>query len=484
MKNKLYLKIDNGQLSYRANNVVETDLYIALFECLDAAIDKKICDVIYASRHDPQGMGKIISGLYTMVLFDKSDKAVYMFADPFGYIVPLYYFYSDDCFVCSVSLRELLCDIKTEIYMNTNALPEFLYSGFICGKETLLQDVYKLPVLHWAIYSSGKIDLHSYSPSWYKAEEAESYEDLFVRAVLRCVHQVNSADITLSGGYDSNFILYALKRCGISVNAYTGGGIVGVDESTIAAQICALYQDTVLHITKVTSDTLQWYPHIVLQNEGALYERGIFMHYLLARQLGRDGVQCIISGDGADQVLSMNFAFTETEYQNVGKVPHNPWETNPFEMLSYIALKKTGCFLHQYAIKPQFPYLDRDFINHAIAVKNINGTNKDYHKAQLRNIISPQVYRLLNRNGGSTNLKPLFDGQESFEKYKRLVQASSFFSVLPLQPNRYGYEENEYDTVLKLLYVMIFEKLFVDKKYRNAAVEDLLDISIDKVLGV
>lgn len=484
MKNELYLKIDNGRTDYRANNTIETESYIVLFEYFDGTLDKNTCDAIYATRNDSQFIGKILNGLYTVVLFDKSEKTVYMFQDEFGFTVPLYYFYSDNCFICSLSLRELILDIKSEVRMNKKSIPEFLYSGFICGNETLLQNIYKLPVLHSATYSHGKVCLKQYTPIWYKEVASKDYEELFSKAVLHCLRTDTHANITLSGGYDSNFILHVLKRHALCVDAYTGGGIVGVDESLVASEICALYKDTDLHITKVTPDTLKNYPNIVLLNEGTLYERGIFMHYLLARQLGKDGVKSIISGDGADQVLSANFVFDVTEYKNVGKVAHNPWETNPFEMLSYIALKKTGCFLHHYAIIPQFPYLDRAFLNHANAVKKSNGTSKDYHKAQLSTIISPQVYKLLNRNGGSTNLKPLFGGQDEFKRFRELVQASPYYAMLPPQPNRYGQEENEYDTMLKLLYIIIFEKLFVDKKYRNATADDLLDISIDKVLGV
>lgn len=479
----IYLKLNNGLLDYSANQIIETQSYVALIDCGEGIIDKSVCDAIYMNKEDPQLVNQKINGLYTVVLFDKINNDIYMFQDEFGYLVPLYFYYTDESFVCSMSLRKLIPNIEGIVAINRNAVTEFLYSGFICGKETLVDNIFKLPVLYCAKYSCGKINFNKYTPIWYKSVVANDYEELFSHAILDSLSGKTEANITLSGGYDSNFILHVLKRVGFSINAYTGGGVVGIDESVVAADICSIYKDVTLHVVKVDSQTLEDYPKIVLLNEGVLYERGIFMHYLLAQCLKNDRVNSIICGDGADQVLSKNFVFGVSEYENVGSVDHNPWETNPYEMLSYIALKKTGCFLHHYGITPKFPYLNRDFINHANTVKEINGTSKDYHKLKLKEIINPNIYELLNRNGGSTNLKPLFNDKSRFDKYKAIAQASTYYKMLPPQPNRYGEEENQYDAVLKVLYIMIFEKLFVDKKYAKACLNDIFDKSIDEVLG-
>ncbi len=100
----------------------------------------------------------------------------------------------------------------------------------------------------------------------------------------------------------------------------------------------------------------------------------------------------------------------------------------------------------------------------------------------MKNIIPSAIYELLNRNGGSTNLKPLFKNRDVFYKYKIIAEESHFYKQFPSQPNRYGVEENEYDKVLKILYLIIFEKLFTNSQYRSALANGKINISLDKLL--
>lgn len=483
--NQFYLKWEEGQFSYSADTIFESDQFLVLVESESKVFTHSLLELVYKNKHIPGKVQSMIDGLFTMVLFDKADKSIYLFQDKFSYISPLYYYVKPDSFVCSLSLNSLLMLTKETFELDYTVIPEFLYSGFICQSSTLLKDICKLQPLHQVKIINGVVDDIRFDPSINNNNLYTKYEEAFESAVLKCVDSRNPvASISLSGGYDSNFLLHVLKKYGYYVHTYTGGGVVGVDEIPVAKQICGLYNNIEHSSVIVDSNVLDIYPQIVLANEGALYERGIFLHYLMGKEFAKNNVERTISGDGADQILSENFRYAVTEFNNVGKVPHNPWETNPFEMLVYIALKKTGIFLRKHKIQPTFPFIEADFLDFSINRKLNNGTAKIEYIDELSKIISPKVYALLNRCGGSTNLKPIFKNRTTFMKYREIVENSKFYRYLPPQPDRYGYEENEYDTTLKILYLMLFEKMYTTPKSRDYIDGRIKCMSIDAVLEV
>ena len=80
--------------------------------------------------------------------------------------------------------------------------------------------------------------------------------------------------LALSGGYDSNCILYEIKKAKPEqrVNAFSVGGVNGVDETGIACEIASYYKNTEYKTSKVTPKTLEHIDEIVEILEGSVYE--------------------------------------------------------------------------------------------------------------------------------------------------------------------------------------------------------------------
>lgn len=470
MNKELFFILFHGKVLYDGKIKRETANYILVAESTIEQFTNSFCDRLFLDITNPTTVKNTIKGLYTVIVFDKKHNNLYIYQDDFSYFSHLYYLLDEDSIFCSLSLNTLITlrdqlEQCTQKYsLNSNVIREFLYSGFICGEETLLSEVHKLPVLCSAIYQKGRISIFkSIKGNGYLSE---NYLEVFEKKLLLAAGSPQTTkSITLSTGFDSNLILAVLNKHGFTVTAFTGIG-TSDKEYNMADEICKQYNNVTHQKVSVADGLLDKYPEIVLSNEGALYERGIFLHYHLANVFSKMHIESVISGDGCDQVVSSNFLYEVTEHKHIGEVPHNPWETNPFEMLSYVVLKKSGMFLRKLEIVPIFPYLDEDFISVANNVRTLNGINKSYHKSQVLSYVKPEVAGKLIRKGGATEMAALFSEGNELARYKRVVEKCKLYSFFPPQPDRYGKVENECDDVLKVLYLLIFEKLYTSEKYR------------------
>jgi len=237
------------------------------------------------------------------------------------------------------------------------------------------------------------------------AQAAAEYPALLESVVGYESRSQNEPAVTLSGGYDSNYLLYLLKsQNSHPTRAYCIGGSVGRNETAQAAQIACIYPDVRFRSALVDSDTLNHLPDIVWRLEGAVYERGVFLQYELSKLLSADGVTDILEGDGADQVMRENYQVIHQA--DLTRISHI-WHQIPDYALKYIVLKKNMNMLASEGITPHYPYLDIRLLSCFHALRHENGTNKAFHKKIVESSVSKEVRSLLADVGGATQIRAL-----------------------------------------------------------------------------
>lgn len=407
-----------------------------------------------------------LRGLYTLVICLANGTTV-LFQDEFGGALPLYFAPTQSGYCVSTSLGKLLRSTGLPRALDTHSAELFLHYGVVPGARTLVQGVRKLPQMRIAVLRtpfslSWRLNRYAKTGPDEMPGEAEYFSTFGESLRASCEDITGPLCTALSGGYDSNLILHTLReQTDAPIEALSVGGRSGVDETGVAAQLAALRGNVRFRSRLVGPQTLEHLPDMVFRLQGAVYERGIFLQYELAELARQANASYVILGEGADQVMDVQYgqplAFLMRALRGI-RLP-------PREMLGLVVLKKNALMLRGVGITPRYPYLHERFVPTARALARQNGTSKAFHKRAVSGALPPEAAVLLQKVGGSTQLKPLFADDLSYERVCAAVRR------LPLNRpgrrirDRYGAEEALRNYCLAMLYLHLFERIFLSGEY-------------------
>lgn len=406
-----------------------------------------------------------LAGLYTIAVYDAPAGNIYLFQDRFSGAAPLYFTRVGQGFSADSSLKRLIRQMPAPRALNQAALEDFLLYGVLKDERTLVKGIMKLPrgkraVLHLRDQRA------AFFPNVYcetAARRPETFEDYglaFREAVRACMGDAPPA-ITLSGGYDSNLILWSMRAMtSEKIKALTIGGRKGVDETETASRAACGYDGVEVLTGHVDGETLERLPDIVFRLEGSVFESGIFLQYELGRLAQSRGVTHLVLGDGADQMMDVS-----PRLPWIGLLRrYAPWLGSE-DMNALVVLKKNALTLTSFGVDCRYPYLEERFLRMARALRFLNGTGKYYHKHAVSAIVPDATRAQLKKVGGSTHVSPLFTGKIDYEHFKRRATALKYHD--PRRKIRYhkSREESEIEYVLQLMYLHLFEEIFLSGRY-------------------
>lgn len=399
-----------------------------------------------------------LSGMFSIVYFEKNGWPK-LIQGPFSDLRDILFFWNEKEkeWLITDSLVLLKNRCKNELTLNEKSICDFLNFGYVLGNNTLIENIYKLtPVNSITLKDDGVFVCvkNNYSIS-YKDIHERSYID-FVGSLLPLSLLDNFA-ITLSSGFDSNALLYSLLNRFNNVRALTVGGAQGRNEIPMVESICEEYSKVTLHSSVLNDSALDNFPTIVYRLEGTMFERGCFLQYELSKMAKKIGVGLILGGDGADQAMS---ASLDLQYEFIGEFDaplNNFWHQYPQEVLRNIVVKKSGMLMTNMGIECYYPFLNLNFVSF---YKNVGFAGKEYHKNKISECLPVKITNKLKKLGGSTNLSFIFEGKYSYDYLNSLLMASRYnnFNIICLK-NYVGLDD-EFELVLKKLYLAIFEQIF------------------------
>lgn len=481
----LYFKIENGLADYGGHLKYEDDGYVIVAEGDIRLKDRPITPAQVAGYLRENGDIADIDGLYSMIVFDKLNGKIIALQDIFSYFHPLYYSTFGGGICIALFLRQIIAETKMQPRLNSANIAEFLYNGFLTDDRSLICNICKVLAMNVMTY-----DCKSHKVGYKKrvypisAEGESDYFEIIRENLREFLDGKPSINMALSSGYDSNFLLDSVNRIDPSckITAYTIGAANGNDETQNVKKICAYHPEVRLKVGQVTPDVLQSLPQMVCELEDSVFERGIFLQYVLSKNLSESGAGSLLLGEGADQILSSEFKTSADPYYFVGIEKHYPWVYYPYEMLTYIILKKNGIFLRNRDVKAYYPYLKANFIRGVSGFRKSNGTSKEHYKAYVAGRVGKEVGEILNKRPGSTNLSTLFDQKNM--RLLTVVKQSCFYNLLPKQPDRDSGSEVEMDNCLKILFLMVFEEIFCRRDpgdFTGGRINTSLDEILDKI---
>lgn len=414
-----------------------------------------------------------LDGTYSLIIFDYKIQKCYIYQDYFGNNQSIYYYTDEDDILISNKLKEIIVNKNEKWKLNRKAVNIFLDKGYIPDKITLIEKIYKLPSKKYLEIDLKKQKLKLINDkNFNKIKKEIVNEDIYNEALRSiCTSEVkdfrDNIAITISSGYDTNYLLYTLNKISKKkIDAFCIGGKIGRNEIPDAKDICSKYTNVNFYSKLVDETSLNSYPEIVWALEGAIYEAGIFLQYELSKMISNNND--IILGECADQVL--HYELYHKKLAILKKIKYNlhrkmkflisginckPYK-DIYEMASYKVIKKNGIMMNYFGVNPRYPYLRKRFIGIARNVVKIGDTKKYYHKKVINHFLPKDITKILKKIGGATELKTLFVGNIKLDELKNICKRSEFYT-----PKKFDDEFYEIDYFMKIVYIELFKKLFL-----------------------
>lgn len=225
--------------------------------------------------------------------------------------------------------------------MDTESLALFQKHGFVPGRRTLLRNIYKLCQGEYIEVSPVGCQIKKRNLRFDGFYIRENFHDQEIEIIDSCFEKLAPAyklGLPLSSGFDSNLLLERLVKYSSSFNVLTIGDKSHMDETSKVEEICNQLNVKNLNKRIVTHKTLLNYKDIVERLEGAVFEPGIFLQYELAKMSADLNIECLVCGDGADQVFNKNF------FEKEDSISEYKFGKNPFELASSLIIKKVVLF--------------------------------------------------------------------------------------------------------------------------------------------
>lgn len=386
-------------------------------------------DVLSALEAGTEHFTEKMSGVYIAVVFDKTERKLYVFHDRSTSSAVLYYVVKGDKVYIGTSLKTVLGNSGIDREFNEERFEEFLVNGFIYGGDTLVKNVRKLKAFTYLEIAGSVSERSAVYPlrKMNAGEALTEFDERLSAATLRCFRN-DEINMPLSGGYDSNYIAYTASKTGRKINAFSIGGKHGRNELPTVEQNVKYYAGMTLYSALTDSSSLKNLPDIVSRLEGAVFENGLFLQYELNKLVASRGKTNLVCGECADQVMNMYY-FSEDRIfpQNDGKVVNYEFSEYPYIFGNYLILKKNGILANSFDIETYYPYLDNAVLECAEPLGRINMKDKRVHVANCTEKLPAGVIANMQKVGGATDCHSLFDSSDEIKKFFRDTERSEFF---------------------------------------------------------
>jgi len=169
-----------------------------------------------------------LRGSFAIASVDEQAAIVTLISDHTG-SYPLYIAEYKSAVIFSTQIKAILSIFPVKVSIDTDSVATMLSIGEMIGNRTLVREVSVIPAGSRICIGANGIATEQYWTYLHESDSSVDYKDLrdevghtLVSAVKRSVKGFKKADIPLSGGLDSRFLL-GLANTEVEIEAYTWG---------------------------------------------------------------------------------------------------------------------------------------------------------------------------------------------------------------------------------------------------------------------
>ena len=255
-----------------------------------------------------------LNGFFTIALYDKEEKSLFIARDRFG-IKPLLYFQDEHKLIFASEMKALMA-FGIQKSMDRQSLFQYLQLNYIPGPNSIFENVKKLPPGHSMLIKNGKAETSAYYQIPYDRDRLNSnnlsydaQQKKLLEILERSVQRRLVSDVPLgsflSGGIDSSVITALASRHVDKLNTFSIGyrDEPFFDETSYAELVAKKY-NTNHTVFKLSNDDLYAELHNILDYIDEPFADSSAIPVYLLSQKTKQKVTVGLSGDGADEVFS------------------------------------------------------------------------------------------------------------------------------------------------------------------------------------
>lgn len=262
------------------------------------------------------------NGQFAFAIWDTRKEQLFLARDRVG-IRPLFYSKQAGGFIFGSEIKAVLQSGMISPEINYKGLQQVFTFWTTINSGTCFKDIFEVPPGHYMIVSKGNTRLKCYWNLEFPTDERDyitrideaisGLSDLFEDAVrLRLRADVQVAAY-LSGGIDSSTTTYFIKKIARdNLNTFSIGFQDSEFDETAFQNEVADYLDTKHSgYTCTNNEIAQAFPDVIRHTEFPVLRTAPVPMYLLSKNVRKNNIKVVITGEGADEMLGGYNIFKE-----------------------------------------------------------------------------------------------------------------------------------------------------------------------------
>ena len=252
-----------------------------------------------------------LRGMFALAIYDKSKRKLLLARDRLGK-KPLHYALLNEKLYFASEIKSILAAAPELARVNSEALLQFLYFGYVLDPLTAFQGIHKLLPGHLLEFENGKISIRQYWDlpqygTYMPKSEQECLEELEFHLTeatrIRLISDVPLGAF-LSGGMDSSTVVALMARASSGpVKTFSIGFAKDDFNEAHYARSVADKFGTDHHQMILEPDVLQTVEDLTSSLEEPFGDSSMLPTYYVSR-MARQHVTVALSGDGGDEIFA------------------------------------------------------------------------------------------------------------------------------------------------------------------------------------
>lgn len=250
---------------------------------------------------------KSFRGMFSFAIYDVKKDLLFAARDRLGK-KPFKYYFDGKVFIFASELKAILTQVEVSRNIDSEAIKQYIYWGFVPSPKTGFLKIHKLPAAHMLVIHKGSLSIQKY---WdYKPiytlgrteeETISQLRNIFEESIkLRMVSDVPLGAF-LSGGIDSCVVIGMMSRLSSKpIKTYTIGFDGWKDSEIEPARITAKFHHTDHHEFTIKPDIESILPKIAQAYEEPFGDASAVPSYYVSKTAS-EHVKVVLNGDGGDE---------------------------------------------------------------------------------------------------------------------------------------------------------------------------------------
>jgi asparagine synthase (glutamine-hydrolysing) len=274
--------------TWRFKTESDTEVITALYE-------------VYGVKHFNK-----LNGMFAFILHDKLEGKTFFMRDMVG-IKPLYFIYHNGIIECSSLMSAL--SFKGEI--DNTKLNDILALGY--PRRPIYNQVYEFKP---GVLYDESLRQHEYIYKFSKRTFKEAIEQQYLTSDVPVA-------ITLSGGVDSGYIAWICSKISKDkLHTFTIGFDKDDEDVVMSRELAGMIGSQHHEIILDKSEIDKYYDEAIKVLEIPMDMGSTVQTYILAKEIKKFGIKCILIGEGSDELNGGYKRHTEC----IGKMPNDAWD--------------------------------------------------------------------------------------------------------------------------------------------------------------